>query len=83
MVRLSYLDGQKYNSSGYFSVPSLNFQGRPHLYTDQTDMSLSVWEWFILSLIKLAVAFGAFDQLASDLIITQAAASLLYSTKHS
>lgn len=49
-------------------------QGRPHLYTDQTDMSLSGYcgVIYFFSLIKLAVAFGAFDQLASDLIITQA-----------
>lgn len=48
-------------------------QGRPRLYTVQTDMSLSgCCGFFFFLLVKLVVAFGAFDQHASDLNIAQA-----------
>lgn len=45
---LSYLDGQKYNSSGYFSVPSLNFKaGHIYIQTKLTCLCLAIVGWFI------------------------------------
>lgn len=44
---LSYWDGQKYSSFGYFSMLFSKLQDRPHLYTVQTDMSLSSYRGMI------------------------------------
>lgn len=76
------MDGQKYGSFGRRFVLLTRLQGQPHLYTIQTDMSLSsdCGLFFVVGFlffcgfwgVKLVVAFGAFDQLASDLNIAQA-----------